>query len=287
MNKSPDTKLAGLIGRGIGGSRSPHIHEAEAAAIGLPLVYRIVDFDALNYPNDKLGEVLQLLQEIGFDGVNITHPFKQQVMSCVDTASKEAIAIGAVNTIVFREGARAGFNTDWSGFRASMLDNLRDAKLDRVALIGAGGAGAAVAYALLRMGVRRLTLTDQDQTRAAELAGRFAGLFREQVVLAVNRADVALQDADGVVNASPVGMLSHPGLPFDTRLLRSELWVVDIVYFPIETGLMKAARKTGCRALSGAGMVVQQAADAFRLITSKEPSVDRMLRSFEVLRQPF
>jgi shikimate dehydrogenase len=287
MNKSPDTKLAGLIGRGIGGSRSPHIHEAEAAAIGLPLVYRIVDFDALNYPNDKLGEVLQLLQEIGFDGVNITHPFKQQVMSCVDTASKEAIAIGAVNTIVFREGARAGFNTDWSGFRASMLDNLRNAKLDRVALIGAGGAGAAVAYALLRMGVRRLTLTDQDQTRAAELAGRFAGLFREQVVLAVNRADVALQDADGVVNASPVGMLSHPGLPFDTRLLRSELWVVDIVYFPIETGLMKAARKTGCRALSGAGMVVQQAADAFRLITSKEPSVDRMLRSFEVLRQPF
>jgi shikimate dehydrogenase len=280
MSKSRHTILAGLIGRGISGSKSPHIHEREAAAIGLPLVYRIIDFDCLNYAEDRLEEILLVLQRIGFDGVNVTHPFKQQVLACLDKISEDAAAIGAVNTVIFRNGARAGFNTDWSGFRASVLRDLAGISLVNVALIGAGGAGAAVAYALLNMGVRKLTINDRDQAQARYLARRLNSLFPKQTVCAADGPKEALRDVDGIVHASPVGMLSHPGLPFDPAYLLPDMWLVDIVYFPIETELLKAARERGCRVLSGGGMVVQQAAQAFRLITDVEPSVSRMIQSF-------
>jgi shikimate dehydrogenase len=274
------TYLAGLVGRGIGDSRSPEMHEREAAALGLSLVYRTVDFDRLGYDDGRLDEAIRALQSIGFDGVNVTYPFKQRVLASLDSVSADAAALGAVNTVVFRSGARQGFNTDWSGFRASLQLGLPNAALHEVAQIGCGGAGSAVAYALLSMGVRRLRLFDPDSNKANAMAQRIGIHFPDSTVIVAPSAAAALDGADGVVQTSPVGMASHPGVPFPERFLRADMWVSDIVYFPIETQLLRAARDLGCATLAGGGMAVHQAADAFRLITDVEPSVTRMMAAF-------
>src|SRR5580692_3418313 len=280
MSTSNKSYLVGLLGRGIGASRSPEMHEREAASLGVPLVYRTIDFDQLGYEDDRLEDVIRALQAIGFDGTNVTHPFKQQVLASLDTVSPDATALGAVNTVVFRDGARHGFNTDWTGFRANMLLALPGIALRRVAQIGCGGAGSAVAYALLSMGVQELRVVDPDRDKAEAMAERMAIHFPDQTIVVVSSAEAALERADGVVQTSPIGMASHPGMPFPPELLRADMWVSEIVYFPPETELLRAAKKRGCATLAGGGMAVHQAADAFRLITGLEPSVSRMLENF-------
>jgi shikimate dehydrogenase len=280
MTTSVRTYLTGLLGRGIDASRSPEMHEREAAALGVPLVYRRVDFNDLDYDDEKLDEVLHAVRGIGFDGVNITHPFKQRVLASLDSVSPDAAALGAVNTVVFRDDGCHGYNTDWTGFRASLQAGLPGVALDDVAQIGCGGAGSAVAYALLSMGVQRLRVFDPDHDKASVMAERIGGHFPGRTILVAADAAAALAAADGVVQTSPVGMAAHPGVPFSPQLLRKEMWVSDVVYFPMETALLRAAREVGCATLAGGGMAVYQAADAFRLMTGIEPSVTRMLAAF-------
>jgi shikimate dehydrogenase len=280
MYETLRTYLSGLVGRGISASRSPEMHEREAAALGLTLVYRRIDFDQLNYSDDQLDGTLRWLETIGFDGVNLTHPFKQRVLESLDSVAPDAAALGAVNTVVFRDGTRRGYNTDWSGFRASLQRGLPGAALHEVAQIGCGGAGSAIAYALSSMGAQRVKAFDSDRTKALEMAERIGPHFPKTAIEVCRDAKTAMDGADGVVQASPIGMAAHPGVPFDPTYLREGMWVADIVYFPTETALLAAARACGCRTLSGGGMAVHQAADAFQLITGVEPSVERMLQTF-------
>jgi shikimate dehydrogenase len=121
MSGRNETWLVGLIGRGIGGSRSPQMHEREAASIGLSLVYRLIDFDRLGIDDTDLGKILAMVEAMGFAGVNITYPFKQAVIEYLDTLSLDAKALGAVNTVRFAGGKREGFNTDWSTSFAAKL----------------------------------------------------------------------------------------------------------------------------------------------------------------------
>jgi shikimate dehydrogenase len=275
------TYLLGLVGRGPEGTRSPLMHEGEAAALGVPLVYRALDFERLGYADRYLDEMVRTLQAIGFDGINVTHPFKQQVMASLDQVSPDATALGAVNTVVFRNGARQGFNTDWTGYRASLRRGLPGVTVRNVALIGAGGAGGAVAYALLNMGVHMLRVYDSDLDKAQSLAARMRIHFPSRSVEVAASAAAALDAADGVAQCSPIGMAAHPGTPFDPKYLHAHMWVSEIIYFPRETALLRAARKLGCPTLDGGGMAVHQAADALQLITGLEPSIGRMLDAFE------
>jgi len=270
------TFLVGLMGRGIGGSRSREIHEKEAEALNLPLVYRNLDFDIIGHEDCKLPAIVDLLASIGFDGLNVTHPFKRRIMVELDEVSPDAAALDAVNTIVFESGRRTGFNTDWSGFRASMIRDLPGVALREVANIGCGGAGAATAYALLKMGADNIRLFDRDRTRAEWLVESLSSAFPHQSLRIATTAAEAIEGADGVVQATPIGMTSHPGMPFDPSALRPTMWVADIVYFPRETELLRAARNLGCLTMSGVGMVLEQAAGAFRLFTGAHPDIDRM-----------
>ncbi|MDF0543796.1 shikimate dehydrogenase [Sphingobium sp. H39-3-25] len=274
--------LCGLIGQGISGSRSPEIHEREARALGIPMVYRILDADVLGYDADGLAQLLDQLAAMGFDGVNVTHPFKQAVLPLLDGLSDAASALGAVNTILFRDGRRHGDNTDWSGYRAHFLAGLGDRPRTRVALIGAGGAAAAVGYAHCDLGAQSLAIFDPAPERAYALAQRLGALFPKVQMRVAATAAEALAGAEGVVQASPIGMLSHPGLPFPPQLLEPAMWVSDIIYFPLETELLKAAATKGCATLNGGGMVVMQAAQAFALFTGNEAERDRMLAEFAV-----
>ena len=268
--------LAGLIGAGIQASRSPALHEREAAEQGLRLVYRLIDLDRLGLGVESLGELMTAAERMGFQGLNITFPAKQAVIPLLHELSDDARALGAVNTVVLRDGRRIGHNTDCSGFAEGFRRGLPGVQRDRVVQLGAGGAGSAVAQALLAEGVRDLAIADTDPARAEALAARFgAGRARVSADLA---ADVAA--ADGIVNCTPVGMAKLPGTPLPVALLHPRLWVAEIIYFPLETELLRAARDIGCRTLDGGGMAVFQAAGAFRLFTGREPDAARMLAHF-------
>lgn len=271
--------LVGLIGSGIGTSLTPHLHEHEANALGMRYLYRVLDLDDLGVAPAGVGTLIAAARQAGYDGLNITHPVKQLVLDHLDTLSPDAEAVGAVNTVAFIDDRAVGHNTDLTGFARALTTGLPNVALGTVVLLGAGGAGAAVAHALLGLGVAELRVVDLDPARADELAARLAGH-----VTTARLDDPGLLDgADGLVHATPTGMVGHPGLPLPITLLRPELWVADIVYRPLETEFLAAARKVGCPVLDGGRMAVFQAADTFRIITGREPDADRMLRHFDTL----
>ncbi|HXW25010.1 MAG TPA: shikimate dehydrogenase, partial [Xanthobacteraceae bacterium] len=269
--------LVGLIGSGIQASRSPALHEREGAAQGLAYIYKIVDLDDLGLTAAALPELVAAARRFGFAGLNITHPCKQAVIPLLDELSPDAHALGAVNTVVFAPDGRAvGHNTDWSGFAESFKLGLPDAARHAVVQFGAGGAGAAVAHALLTLGVGELAIVDTDRARAQRLARDLCRRFGAHRAVACADPAPAIHVADGIVNATPIGMAKYPGMPVASELLRPDLWVADIVYLPLETELLRRARALGCRTLSGGGMAVFQAAGAFRLFSGLAPDVERM-----------
>ncbi|MGA5201101.1 shikimate dehydrogenase [Streptomyces variegatus] len=274
-----ESYLVGLIGSGIGPSLSPALHEREAGRRGLRLVYRLIDIDTLGVPPEAVGDLLRAARDLGFDGLNITHPCKQLVIEHLDALAPQAEALGAVNTVVFEDGRAVGHNTDVTGFAASFARGLPDAPLERVVQLGAGGAGAAVAHAMLTLGAERVTVVDALPERAAALAGSLNRAFGKARAAAASpdRQPDLLARADGIVHATPTGMAAHPGLPLPADLLHPGLWVAEVVYRPLETELLRTARALGCATLDGGGMAAFQAADAFRLFTGREPDAARML----------
>ena len=268
--------LIGLIGSGIQASRTPAMHMLEASRQGLRYVYKLIDLEKLGVGAEALPDLLNAAERLGFDGLNITHPCKQAVIPLLTDLSPEARAIGAVNTVVLRNGKRSGHNTDCTGFAEGFRRGLPGVETRRVVLLGAGGAGAAVAHAALALGIEHLTIFDIDTAKARHLV---TALNTRRVTHGTNLAE-AMQAADGLIHATPTGMAQHPGLPLPATLLRPELWVAEIVYFPLETELLRTANSIGCRTLNGSGMAVFQAVDAFRLFTGIQPDAERMLSSF-------
>ncbi|MGH3378782.1 MAG: shikimate dehydrogenase [Actinoallomurus sp.] len=271
--------LVGLIGAGVGPSLSPALHEREADHHGLRYVYRTIDIDDLGLAAGAAGDLVGTARRFGYTGLNITHPCKQTVIEHLDELAPEAATLGAVNTVTFDGDRAIGHNTDGTGFARSFARGLPGAPARRIVQLGAGGAGAAVAHALLTLGADRVTVVDEDEARATSLAVDLARRFGAERAHAGTAEDVPglFAAADGLVNATPVGMAAHPGLPVPAGLLRPHLWVADVVYRPLETELLLQARKLGCRTLDGGGMVVFQAAEAFRLFTGVEPDAERML----------
>jgi shikimate dehydrogenase len=280
-----DSYLVGLIGAGIGPSLSPALHEREADRQGLRYLYRLIDIDVLGVAPEAVGDLVRAARDLGFDGLNITHPCKQLVIEHLDALSPQAEALGAVNTVVFDDGRAIGHNTDVTGFAASFARGLPDARLERVVQLGAGGAGVAVAHALLTLGAGSVTVVDALPDRAGALADQLNRQFGAGRVDAGDpeRLAALLVGADGVVHATPTGMAAHPGLPFAAELLRPRLWVAEVVYRPLETELLRVAREVGCAVLDGGGMAVFQAADAFRLVTGREADASRMLADISEL----
>jgi shikimate dehydrogenase len=275
--------VLGLVGEGIRASLTPAMHEREGAECGLRISYRLIDTGRLGIGAAELPALLDWAERLGFDGLNITHPFKQVVVALLDELSDDAADLGAVNTVVFREGRRIGRNTDWSGYGRAFRAALPEAVQDRVLLVGAGGAGAAVGYGLLDQGAEHVAVLDADQERAEACADRLAKRYGDARVAAVSDLTSALDDAQGLVNATPLGMLGHPGMAVPGSAVRRDLWISDVVYFPLETELVRLARSRGCRVVPGGGMAVHQAVGAFQYFTGREPDAERMSRHFEEL----
>jgi shikimate dehydrogenase len=276
--------LAGLLGQGIGPSLSPELHEREGARQGLRYTYKTVELPDSRLDRQHLRGLLAHAVELGFDGLNVTHPVKQVMASLVDEMAPEAAAIGAINTILVADGGTRGHNTDVTGFAAAVADGLAGAPLDRVVLIGAGGAGTAVAHALAGMGLSALWVVDTDPARAELLVRSVRHRWDVELVTGTpDELPRLTPAASGLVNATPMGMAAHPGSPVAPELLHDGLWVADIVYRPLLTELVREATNRGCRVLTGAGMAVNQAADSFELITTSPADRAAMFRDFDEL----
>jgi shikimate dehydrogenase len=273
---------AALVGRGIGGSKTPAMHEAEGRAQGLNYCYDLVDVNTSRFRHSSLQQLIEMVEEEGYRGANITHPFKADILSLLDEHSDDVKAVGAANTVIFQNGKRIGYNTDYSGFKAAFSHEMVDVNRSDVLVLGAGGAGAAVALALIDSGVERLVIFDTSHDQAGKLMDR---LYRARagasVSIALEVEAVDWRQLNGVVNATPMGMDEYPGMAIDPSRLSSAIWVADIVYFPLETKLLSHAKKRNCRTMSGAGMAIHQAALSFGLITGRSADVSRFYKSFK------
>lgn len=280
MSSAKPSILAGLIGAGIQGSRTPALHEHEGDAQGLRYLYRLIDLDRLGLDSSALPQLLDAAQHMGFTGLNITFPCKQAIIPLLDELSPEARGIGAVNTLLFEDGRRVGHNTDCLGFAEGFRRGLPGVARQRVVQMGAGGAGAAVAHALLGEGVQQLRIFDVEPARAQALADNLNQHFGAGRAQAGSELAAAMAEADGLVNTTPMGMAKLPGTPVPRELLRPALWVAEIVYFPLQTELLRDARALGCQTLDGGSMAVFQAVKAFELFSGVAADAQRMLAHF-------
>jgi shikimate dehydrogenase len=273
--------LLGLIGAHIQNSLAPALHEDACAAAGIHGYYHLMDLERL--PGRRLEDVLDAVRNAGFQGVNVTFPCKEAVLPLLHDVSDEARQIGAVNTVTIgADGRTVGYNTDRIGFRLSFEEALGRAAIagKTAALIGAGGAGRAVAYALMDLDAACVLVHDRDAHRAEMLVAQLAEHFGPARSRVTDGSAAALADAAGLVNATPIGMLGFPGSPIAVDALPAKQWVADVIYSPLETELIKAARLAGARVLTGGGMCVHQAAEAFRLFTGLTASAPHMHEQF-------
>ncbi|UYQ77039.1 shikimate dehydrogenase [Glutamicibacter sp. JL.03c] len=278
MSTRAESYLVGLIGDGVMPSLTPPMHERAAQVHGLHYLYRPIDLAELNLPASDIGELLHAGAKLGFNAFNVTHPCKQLVLDHLDDISPTARAIGAVNTVVIQDGKFIGHNTDASGFIRGLHDGLPGAAKRKVLQLGAGGAGAAVAYALLADGTEELHIVDLDEERVEHRVRELQKHFPHASVHAATPGHVPqlLGQVDGLLNATPIGMHHHPGLPLDLAALEPRHWVADCIYRPVDTELIVAARDLGCQVLDGGHMAVGQAVDAFEIITGIRPDTQQV-----------
>ena len=278
--------LLGLIGAGIQRSLSPALQEEEARHHGIRMHYQLIDLDSSSRGVEALPGLIEAARIMGFAGLNITYPCKQSVIPLLDSLSEEARSIGAVNTVIRAGDRLIGHNTDGWGWSWGFRRALPQADLSRVVLLGAGGAGSAIAYEVLRLGATKLLILDPDASRASALAERMNSIHEAGRASAIGDIAAAMQGATGLIHATPTGMHKLPGLPLPASLLRPELWVSEIVYFPLETELLNAAGRIGCATADGGHMNVGQALRGFKLFTGREPDAARMDAHFRRLVSP-
>lgn len=269
--------LTGLIGAPIAHSASPAMHERAAEALGLRGHYQLIEVAGADAAG--LAMMLEGVRRLGFAGVNVTYPYKEAVVPLLDALAPGAASMGAVNTVVVRDGRLTGHNTDTTGF-ARAVTPLLAPSANAVALIGAGGVGKAIAFALASLAVTDIRIFDSEPARAEKLAALLAPRGGARVAASVEEA---LDGATGLVNGTPVGMLPNRDTPVPAALLRADLWVADAVYSPLITPLLAAAREKGARIMTGRELAIYQAADAFELFTGLAPSTEVMGEAFDAV----
>jgi shikimate dehydrogenase len=272
--RAPTKLLTGLIGAPIAHSAAPAMHERAAEALGLRCHYQLIEIAGADAA--ELRTLIEGVRRLGFAGVNITYPYKEAIVPLLDELAPGAAAMGAVNTVVVGNGRLIGHNTDTTGF-ARAVAPLLGASENAVAVIGAGGVGKAIAFALASLNVTDIRIFDSEPARAEKLA---ALLARDGVTVA-SSPEQALRGATGLVNATPVGMLPNRGMPAPATLLHDELWVADAVYYPLLTPLLAAAREKGARIMTGRELAIYQAADAFELFSGLVPSTEIIGAAFD------
>ncbi|BDG75197.1 shikimate dehydrogenase (NADP(+)) [Roseomonas fluvialis] len=262
-------RLAGVLGWPVSHSRSPRLHGHWLATLGIDGAYL-----PLPVRPDRFEGAVRALADLGFQGANVTIPHKQAAFGVCDVVDATARRAGAVNTLVFRDGRIEGSNTDGFGFLESVRAGAPgwQPTAGPAVLMGAGGAARAIAAALVDAGCPRVTLVNRSRVRAEALAQDLGG--------PITIADAPpLADAALLVNTTSLGMPGQPVLAIDPASLPATAVVADIVYVPLETPLLAAARARGLQAVDGLGMLLHQARPGFEAWFGVAPAVDAALRA--------
>ncbi|MCB1367826.1 MAG: shikimate dehydrogenase [Rhodobacteraceae bacterium] len=265
--------LAGVVGTPIGHSLSPRLHGHWLKRYAINGHYV-----PINLAQDKFEAGLRALPMLGFRGVNITIPYKEKVLMLADVITDRAALIGAANTITFRrDGKVQADNTDGYGFIANIRQQVPDwqASAGPALVLGAGGASRAVISALMGEGVPEIVLTNRTRNRADMLREHFGARIR---VIDWSAAAGMLGDMAVLVNTTSLGMTGQPALHLSLDRIRAGTLVTDIVYAPLDTELLLAARAKGCRVVDGLGMLLHQAVPGFENWFRRRPEVDDDLR---------
>lgn len=272
MNITAKTKLLGIFGYPIGHSLSPAMHNAAIKALGLDMAY--LPFEV--QPKD-LKKAVDGLRGLGMIGMNITIPHKEAVIKFLDAISEEVRLIGAVNTVVNRNGRLTGYNTDGAGYIASLKESCDfNPKGKKILILGAGGAARGIIAALAKHRPQSVTIANRTRLRGISLAKEFTTRLPNVNIRAValhrNKLMTLFEDIDLLINTTSVGMKSNVMLNIPLEALTKKAIVSDIVYNPLETMLLKAARKRGLATHNGLGMLIHQGALSFKLWTGRNPS---------------
>jgi shikimate dehydrogenase len=273
--------LVGLIGANIQGSMSPALFADAFAAAGIDGYYHLLDVDCL--ADRRLPQLFGAVKTAGFAGVNVTYPFKQDVIPLLDVVDPEAAQVGAVNTVsIAPDGRTTGYNFDRRGWRDSFLEILGpdSAKGKTVVQVGAGGAGRAVAFALMDLGVAELIIYDLDPARANALNVQLSSHYDASRCRIARSLEHDIAGAGGIVNAPQLGMRGFPGCPVPVGAIKAKHWAADVIYTPMQTTFLTAAAATGARVLNGGGMCVHQAVAAFQCLTGVTPDLRRLNHTF-------
>lgn len=255
------TLRLGLIGDNIAASQSPRLHRLAGAQTGLDVTYERLVPATLGL---GFQEVLQKAERDGLRGVNITYPYKERVVAEVTITDPVLTAIGAVNTVIFGDKGRVGYNTDYTGFKAAYARVRGDSAPGVTLMIGTGGVGRAVAFGLADLGARALRLVDRDIGKATVLARDLAGAFPDLAVVVGNDAAQAAEGADGLVNCTPVGMVGYDGTPLPAQAMAGASWAFDAVYTPKDTQFLHDAAEAGLAILSGWELFFHQGVHAWQ-----------------------
>lgn len=272
------TKYVGIIGHRLKHSISPEFQQAAFDYLNLDVRYEVWETD-----KEGLPELIEGLREPAKLGANVTIPYKEDIIPFLDELNETARRIGAVNTIVNRDGKLVGYNTDGTGFiRALRQDAGFEPKDKRAVILGAGGVARAVGYALVDAGVISLVIVNRTTERGDALASalKSSGVGVVASVWKDGRTLQALMECDLLVNCTSVGMKNSEAenqLPINVRLIPTRALVYDVVYNPVETPLLAAARQAGARTMGGLSMLVYQGAEAFELWTGRPVPVDIMM----------
>ena len=254
----------GLIGDNIARSRSPRLHVEAGRLCGLAVSYeRLVPADmGLDFE-----AVFERCRRGGFRGINITYPYKEEVVPLVRIDAPEVKRIGACNTVLFSGSGAQGHNTDHSGFVAAYRGVFAGREPGTVAMAGAGGVGKAIAFALAALRCPRLRLYDPNSARATALAHSVGAAATGMIVEVCDSIAEAADGADGLINCTPLGMAGQPGTAVPADLMGAAAWAFDAVYTPVETEFLEHARAAGLQVMSGYELYFHQGVDAFRLFT--------------------
>lgn len=273
------TRLLGIIGKPVRGSLSPRMHNAALSHLGIDALYLPFEVQP-----ESLGGLLKALPALRFRGLNVTIPYKEKVVRYLDELSEEAVQLGAVNTIAVKKGRLIGHNTDGAGFVMSLeAEGGISLRGESVLVLGAGGAAKSIAFHAARQGAGRICLANRTRPRAAALRRRLVKFFPETDVAVSSMGSAVFREmiatSQVLVNTTSVGMRKGDQSLVPARLISSSHLVVDIVYKPLRTPLIRAAEQAGARFLNGLGMLLFQGVLAFKIWTGKSPPVDVMKRA--------
>lgn len=269
----------GLLGNGISRTSSPKLHCLLGELIGRPTDYELMDLAEL--PGEvNIGDELKKCADAGFDGVNVTHPYKIKAFSCVDEHNVLPDGLRSINTVIFRDGKMIGDNTDFTGFCRGFQNICgADAKPGKVLQLGAGGVGVALAFGLDRLGAEEVVLYDRSESAASSLIellkenGTNARLADEDLV-------AEMKTCGGLVNATPVGMYQYPGNPFPADGMGNQKWCFDAVYTPMETEFIQACRANNMTIVSGFQLFFFQGVNAFEKFSGQSIDVETALKKY-------